>query len=150
MRNLSWKPAAWLAIGSSLLLTSCGGGGSTTTTPPVTTYTLSIGSTNPASGVAVSVDPADNSGTASGTTPLTLTYNANTTVVISAPATAGSNKFSSWTNCISTTDLCTTEMYGNTAIAANYSLTSVAVSPNPATVTIGGTVVFSATVNGSR
>jgi hypothetical protein len=40
-------------------------------------------------------------------------------------------------------------MYGNTAITANYSLTAVAVSPNPATVTIGGTVGFTATVNGT-
>jgi hypothetical protein len=149
MNIMSWKPAAWLAIGSSLLLASCGGGGSTTTTPPVKTYTLSIGSTNPASGVTVSVYPADNSGTASGTTPLTLTYNANTSVVINASATAGSNKFSSWTGCVSTTASCSTEMYGNTAITANYSLTAVAVSPNPATVTIGGTVGFTATVNGT-
>jgi hypothetical protein len=41
-------------------------------------------------------------------------------------------------------------MYGDTVIAANYSLTSVAVAPNPATVTIGNSIVFSATVNGSQ
>ena len=149
MSKMSWKPAAWLGIGLSLLLASCGGGSSTTTTPPATTYTLSIGSTNPASGVSVSVNPADNSGTASGTTPLALTYNANTTVVISAPATAGSNQFSSWSGCTSTTASCTTEMYGNTAITANYIPHGVAITPNPATATIGSTIQFSATVSGT-
>ena len=150
MKGIRWNLAAWLGIGSSLLLTSCGGGGSSTTTPPpVTTYTLSLSSTNPVSGVTISVNPADNNGVSSGTTPFTLTYNANTTVVLSAPATAGGNKFSSWSGCVSTTTSCTTEMYGNTAITANYSLTPVAVSPNPTTVTIGGTVGFTATVNGT-
>ncbi len=69
--------------------------------------------------------------------------------MLSAAATAGSNKFSSWNGCVSTTDTCTTEMYGNTSIMANYSLTSVAVSPDPATVTIGNSLVFTANLNGS-
>jgi hypothetical protein len=99
--------------------------------------------------VAVSVNPADNSGTASGTTPFTLTYNVNKTVVISAPATAGSNVLSSWTGCVSTTASCTTEMYGDTAITVNYIPHGVAISPNPATASIGSTVQFSATVSGA-
>jgi hypothetical protein len=99
--------------------------------------------------VVFSVNPADNNGATNGTTPFTVTYNANKTVVLSAPATAGGNKFSSWTGCISTTTSCTTEMYGDTAITANYSLTSVAVNPNPATATIGNTIQFSATVGGT-
>jgi hypothetical protein len=148
MRILRWNLAVWLGIGSSLLITSCGGG-SSNTTPPVTKYTLSIGSTNPASGVSVSVNPADNTGATSGTTPFTLTYNANTTVVINAPATAGSNQFSSWTGCTSTTASCTTAMYGDTAITANYVPHGVAINPNPATAAIGGTIQFSATVNGA-
>src|SRR5215204_789848 len=53
------------------------------------TQTLTVGSTNPASGVSITVSPNDNSGLGGGTTQFTRTYNQNTNVSLTAPATAG-------------------------------------------------------------
>ena len=78
-----------------LYIAGCGGG--STTPPPPTTYTLTVNSTNPASGVAITVSPADNNSAANGSTSFTRTYDAGTSVTLTAPATSGSNTFGSWT-----------------------------------------------------
>ena len=52
MRSLSRNAAIWAGIGLSLLITACGGG---TGTPVSTSYVLTVNSTNPASGVPISV-----------------------------------------------------------------------------------------------
>jgi hypothetical protein len=57
---------------------------------------LTVESTNPASGVSVTVSPSDNNGQSSGVTQFTRTYNANTNVTLTAPATAGGNNFQKW------------------------------------------------------
>ncbi|MGA3344654.1 MAG: hypothetical protein ABSC76_07220, partial [Terracidiphilus sp.] len=69
--------------------------------PPPTTYTLTVNSTNPASGVAISVSPADVNSAANGTTSFTRTYDSGASVTLTAPATAGGNNFTSWTGCTS-------------------------------------------------
>jgi hypothetical protein len=149
MRNLWLVAAAWLGIGPSLLITACGGKGGIVP-PPVTTYVLTVASTNPVSGVAVTVSPADNSGTANGTTNFTRTYNAGTAVTLTAPATSGSNSFSSWTGCSSvSTVTCSVTLNANTTVTANYTVPPVAVTPNPATALIGSQVQFTAAINGT-
>ena len=149
MRDLRLVAAAWLGIGPSLLITACGGGGGIVP-PPVTTYVLTVASTKPASGVAVAVSPADNSGTANGTTNFTRTYNAGTAVTLTAPATSGSNSLSSWTGCTSvSTVTCYVTLNANTTVTANYTAPPVAVTPNPATALIGSQVQFTAAINGT-
>jgi hypothetical protein len=60
------------------------------------TYTLSIQSQDPGSGVTITVVPNDNNGFGNGTTPFSRLYNESTGVTLTAPATAGSNPFSHW------------------------------------------------------
>jgi hypothetical protein len=94
-----------------------------TTAPPPTTYTLTVNSLNPSSGVTVSAAPADNAGTATGNTSFTLTYNTGTTITLTAPATAGMNSFASWTGCTSTSgETCTVTISANTTVTANFTI----------------------------
>ncbi|MGA3136468.1 MAG: glycoside hydrolase family 44 protein [Terracidiphilus sp.] len=140
MRNLRWKAAAWIGIGLSLFMSACGGGGGGTTPPP-TTYVLTVNSTNPASGVAITVSPADNNGAANGTTSFTRTYNAGTSVTLTAPATSGSDTFVSWSGCASaSTVTCTVAMSANTTVTANYAVAAkitltVTVTPSASSIT---------------
>lgn len=107
---------AFLAAGCS----STAGGG--TPPPPPATYSLTVASANPATGVAITASPADSSGKASGTTGFSLTYDAGSTVTLTAPATAGGDKFSAWTGCTTTSTVtCSVTMSGNTTVTASYS-----------------------------
>ena len=63
---------------------------------PTQVYMLTVQSQNPNSGVNIQVTPNDNSGFGDGTTSFTRNYNSNTTVNLTAPATAGSNPFDHW------------------------------------------------------
>ena len=94
MRMKRFGSVAAAGVGLSLFLTGCGGGISTTTPPPPTTHVLTVNSTNPASGVAITVSPADTNGATNGTTSFTRTYDAGASVTLTAPATAGGNTFS--------------------------------------------------------
>ena len=120
--------------------------------PSPTTYTLTVNSTNPASGVAIGVSPADNNGSASGSTSFARTYNNGTSVTLTAPATSATNAFAGWSGCNSTSQLsCTVSVTTNTTATVNYlgnAVTSVAVTPDSGSVVIGTTVQFAATVNG--
>ena len=53
------------------------------TPPPPVQRTLTVASSNPNSGLTVTVSPTDNNGLSNGTTPFTRTYNHNTNVVVS-------------------------------------------------------------------
>ncbi len=87
------------------------------------TYTLTVNSTNPASGVTIAAAPADNSSTTSGVTNFTLSYNLGTSVTLTALATSGGNSFSSWTGCARSSGVtCVVTMNGNAAVTANYVL----------------------------
>ena len=65
-------------------------------TPTTTSYTLTVASSNPASGVAITVSPNDSSGQGNGTTQFTRTYTSGASVTLTAPATAGGNTFQKW------------------------------------------------------
>ena len=102
-------------------LIGCGGSSAPPPPPPPTTYILTVDSTNPASGVAIAVSPADNNSAGNGTTSFTRTYNTGTSVTLTAPATSGSSTFTSWTGCTSTNSVtCTVSMTANTTVTANY------------------------------
>jgi hypothetical protein len=80
-----------------------------------------VNSANPSSGVAITVSPADNNSAASGTTSFTRTYDAGTSVTLTAPATSGGNTFASWTGCASSSGAaCTVMMNANITVTANY------------------------------
>jgi hypothetical protein len=67
-----------------------------TITGGTSTSVLTVASLNPASGVAITVSPNDNSGNGNGATQFTRTYNTNTVVSLTAPATASGNNFQKW------------------------------------------------------
>lgn len=57
---------------------------------------ISVGSTNPGSGVAITVSVPDINGGQNGTTAFSRTYRGFTTVLLTAPTTAGGNTFQRW------------------------------------------------------
>jgi hypothetical protein len=125
----------------------------TYTAPPPTPYTLTVNSATPNSGVAIGVTPADNNAATNGTTSFTRTYNSATAVVLTAPATAAGNNFSSWSGCTTTTTVtCNVTISANTTVTATYTppaSPAVAITPNPAAVSIGSTQQFLAAINGT-
>lgn len=60
------------------------------------TRTLSVTSSNPASGVNFTVSPSDINGLGNGTAPLTRIYNDGASVTLTAPATADGKVFQKW------------------------------------------------------
>lgn len=144
--------AVWAGVMLSLSGCSSGGVGGNTT-PPVATYVLTVVSTNPVNGVAIGVAPADNNGAANGTSTFTRTYNAGTAVTLTSPVTSGGAAFAAWTGCTSANGpTCSVTMNANTTVTANFAaqgVTSVTVTPNPATATIGRTMQFAAMVAGT-
>jgi hypothetical protein len=117
--------ALGIASALSFGVAACGGGGTATTPPPIP-YVLTVDSASPASGVAITVGQADNNLLSNGTTSFTRTYNAGTAVVLTAPATAGANMFSSWTGCTtSNTVTCNVTLNANTTVTANFKAPTV-------------------------
>lgn len=106
-----------------------------------TTKTLTVASSNPSSGVSVTASPNDNSNLGGGTTQFTRVYNNNTSVSLTAPATAGGNSFQKWQR--NGADLTFTQT-ANVTMDANYTLTAVYVSP------AGGTAVYDAVLKAPK
>jgi len=110
----------------------CGGGGSFDDHDDLifaasssVTRTLTVASSNPASGVSITVSPNDNDGQGSGVTQFTRVYNNNTNVNLTAPSTAGGNNFQKWQ--LDGVDF-TTSLLANLALDANHTMTAVYVS----------------------
>jgi hypothetical protein len=121
--------------------------------PAPVTYSLTVNSTNPASGVAIGASPADNNAKTSGNTSFTLTYNTGASVDLTAPTTSGSSSFQSWTGCtVVNTVTCGVSLTANTTVTANYlvnAVTGVTIQPNVTNAVIGTTQQFTATVAGT-
>ena len=84
-------------------------------------YTLTVSSTNPASGVAVSVSPSDNNGATNGSTSFTRSYVTGTAVSLTAPSTSGGNNFTSWTGCTTVSGTsCNVTLTSSRTVTANY------------------------------
>lgn len=153
MKNLRQNAALWLAVSMSWFLAACGGGGSgssTTTPPPPTTYTLTVNTSNPATGVNITVSPSDNNGQGNGTASFTRIYNSGTAVTLTAPATAGSNTFGSWSGCTSTsTETCNVTMNASTTVTATFNTpkTTPTVTVTPALTAITTAQDLSVTVS---
>lgn len=65
--------------------------------PPITTWTFTLASTNPTSGVAITVHTNDNSALGNGVTPFNRTYNDGVDVSFTAPTNVSGNFFQQWT-----------------------------------------------------
>lgn len=68
--------------------------------PPTTTWQFNIASSDPGSGVAITVTPNDNAALGNGVTPFTRTYNDGVDITFTAPTTAGGNVFQQWTRVV--------------------------------------------------
>jgi hypothetical protein len=98
-----------------------------------TTRTLTIASANPGSGVSISANPNDNSNQGGGTSQFTRTYNNNTVVNLTAPATAGGNNFQKWRR--DGADFATTAATSVT-MDGNHTMTAVYIAPAPVQITV--------------
>ena len=155
MRIPSPVAAGCFATLLGLFLSACSGvsGNANGTQSPTTTYSLTVSSVSPATGVSISVTPADSSGATNGTTSFTHTYKAGTSITLTAPAAMNGNSFQSWTGCTTTAsgNVCNVTLNANTTVSATYNSSStisgITVTPN--TATIGTQVQFTATVTGS-
>jgi hypothetical protein len=96
-----------------------------TASTPVVTRTLTVASSNPNSGVSITLNPSDNSGLSSGTTQFTRTYNNNTVVNLTAPTSAGGNNFQKWQR--DGADWATT-LSSSVTMDANHTMTAVYVA----------------------
>jgi len=96
--------------------------------PPPPARTLTIASSNPASGVSVTISPNDNNAQGNGSTAFTRTYNNSTQVTLTAPSTAGGNNFAKWQRdgVDASTTVSTTVI-----MDANHTMTAVYVVPPP-------------------
>ncbi|HEY2858696.1 MAG TPA: choice-of-anchor Q domain-containing protein [Terracidiphilus sp.] len=121
-------------LAGALCIYAAGCGGESTSTPPpppppATTYALTVNSTNPTSGAAISVGPADTSNHANGTTPFTRTYDTGTSVTLTAAATAGGNNFTSWSGCTTAKgSACTVTVNAAATVTANYTASHASVT----------------------
>ena len=101
---------------------------------PVSRPVLTVASSNPASGVGITVSPNDISGAGNGTTQFTRSYNRGTTVTLTAPATVNGNKFKMWQR-----DGQDWSGTVSTNVSVNFSTTMTAVYVTPPTLTVTST-----------
>jgi len=95
-------------------------------TPTTTSYTLTVASSNPSSGVAITVSPNDRNAQGNGTTQFTRSYNSGTVVSLTAPATSGANTFQKWQK--NGVDAAATQATSVT-MSANTTMTAVYITP---------------------
>jgi hypothetical protein len=86
------------------------------------TRTLTVSSSNPASGVSITVSPNDNNGQGNGVTQFTRVYNTGSVVTLTAPATVGGSDFLKWQR--DGVDL-TTSIATNVTMDADHTMTAV-------------------------
>jgi hypothetical protein len=123
------------------------------------TFTLSVASTLPATGVAITVSPADVNAQSNGSTPFSRTYVAPTSVTLTAPLTAGGNNFSNWTGCDSVSgpsnSICTKNVTTNATVTANFTppvteiLTIASVNPASGVAMVVSPADVNGATNGS-
>jgi murein DD-endopeptidase MepM/ murein hydrolase activator NlpD len=80
-----------IVVGDQIFVVTQPGNGSATSG-----WALTVASSNPNSGVGVTVSPNDTGGLGGGVTPFTRNYNAYTRVQVAAPAGVGSTTFNKW------------------------------------------------------
>lgn len=102
-------------------------------------YTLTIASSNPSSGVAITVSPNDTSGRGNGSTQFTRSYNSGTVVTLTAPATSSGGTFQKWQK--GTADYATTAK-ATVTVTSSTTMTAVFVAAPPVSTHSGITGTF--------
>lgn len=97
---------------------------------PPATYTLTVTSSDPSSGVNITVNPKDNGGLGNGMTQFTRAYTENTSVTLQAPQVAGGNIFQKWQR--DGVDFTTNQLTVG-SMNANHTMTAVYAGAAPAT-----------------
>jgi hypothetical protein len=121
MRNTLWITVWLFVVGLGLSITGCGMSSTAIAISHVTTYNLTVGSTNPGIGMMIAVSPVDLNHASSGATTFARTYDAGTSVTLTAPSTSGPNVFSSWSGCTTSSAVsCNVALNSNTTVTANY------------------------------
>ncbi|MBI3414041.1 MAG: proprotein convertase P-domain-containing protein, partial [Verrucomicrobia bacterium] len=100
------------------------------------TWILTVASSNPNSGVSVTVSPNDNNAQGNGVTQFTRTYNNNVVVNLTAPAIAGGNNFVKWQR--DGVDWATTAATSVT-MDANHTMAAIYAAPSGTTDFVTGT-----------
>lgn len=103
-------------------------------TNAVATAILTIDSSNPGSGVAITVSPLDNNGDSSGSTSFTRVYNVPSSVTLTAPATASGNNFQKWQ--LDGVDY-SVSLSTVVTVNANHTMTAFYMTPVPPPTTTG-------------
>ena len=107
----------------------------------IPTHVLTVGSTNPSSGVAINVSPNDIGGLGAGTTQFTRTYQQFTTVTVTAPISGGGDSyFQKWQqngSDVTTSRSTNVNMNGNQTMTAVYVTIPPPPSPTPTPTPIG-------------
>jgi outer membrane protein assembly factor BamB len=101
---------------------------------PIPTYTLTVASTNPGSGVLIEVSPNDVGASGNGITQFTRTYQQFTTVNLKAPLSVNGNYFQKWQRNgvdVTTTRTTSVNMNGNQTMTAVYITLPPQPSPTP-------------------
>jgi hypothetical protein len=112
-------------------------------------YTLTVSSSNPDSGIVVSVSPTDRYKKGNGSTQFTRSYRKDTNVTLTAPFSAGSNVFQRWkkdSSDYSTNRTATVKMTANTTMTAVYTSQTDATPPVTTASPAGGTYTGTVTV----
>jgi hypothetical protein len=152
MRSMTRYTGVFLATIAAALMAACGGGGNNGGGGGGnTTYTLTVDSASPSTGVSITVAPADNSGAANGSTSFSRTYNSGTSITLTAPSTASGNSFSAWSGCTSAnTETCSVTLNSNVTVTAGYTapvLTTPTVTVTPGSASITTSQALSVTVS---
>jgi subtilisin family serine protease len=88
------------------------------TTP---THILTVASTNPSSGVTITVSANDSNGQSNGVTQFTTIYTNNAPVTLTAPSAVAGNNFSAWSGCDSASGTtCNVTMSADKTVTAVY------------------------------
>jgi len=116
---------------------------------------VTVNSTNPSAGIAITVFPNDSSSQGDGTTPFDRTYDNGIRVTLTAPWTTGNNEFSHWGGCTDATETsCSVTLDAGQTVTANYTANtpptgSIIINNGAAaTITAAVTLNLPATDNG--
>ena len=146
MAKSKWATAMLAAASLCGSISGCGTSNGIHSKPP---YALDIDSSNPDKGVTITVGNPYNNLVSQGTTPFAEAGQSGTQFILTAPATAGSNVFSSWTGCTTSSgETCNVTISSNMTVTANYTApTTVAPTVTltaPSSISAGA--AFSATI----
>jgi len=146
-----------LSTGPANVVVTTNGGASApfvfqVTSAPVDNVTLTVGSSNPSSGMPIAVIPTDIGGQGSGVTPFTRTFPRNTSVTLTAPTQHAGATFSGWAgDCAGAgmSPTCTLTMNANKSVTATFASAPTTGTLNVTTTPVSGPILVNGTLRGN-